>query len=132
MTIKGHSQNTGRKPLMAMTRLGPPRCSKQPFNLPFQPENLMPLQKPETPFEAAESRAFNFITNLLCNTAITEVLKNLEEIRLEGGEIARELRESLDSDGPVKEELTEALKFKIADRQFLIETIMSHPIEENV
>ncbi|NQX98953.1 MAG: hypothetical protein HRT73_13910 [Flavobacteriales bacterium] len=34
-------------------------------------------------------------------------MKNLEEIRLEGGEIARELRESLDSDIPIKKELTE-------------------------
>ena len=94
----------------------------------------MPLEatKSPTPFEAAETRAFNFITNLLCNTAITEVLKNLEEIRLEGGEIARELRESLDSDGPVKKELTESLKCKIADRRFLLETIMSHPIETDV
>ena len=92
----------------------------------------MPLQKPETPFEAAETRAFNFITNLLCNTAFTELLKNLEEIRLEGGEIARELRESIDSDGPVKKELTEALKCKIADRRYLLETIMSHPIETDV
>ena len=93
----------------------------------------MPLQseQTETPFEAAESRAFNFITNLLCTTAITEVLKNLEIIRLEGGEIARELRESLDVGGPVTRELTETLKCKIADRRFLLETIMSHPIEEN-
>ncbi|HIB85352.1 MAG TPA: hypothetical protein EYO59_12370 [Chromatiaceae bacterium] len=89
----------------------------------------MQLEQTETPFEAAESRAFDFITNLLCNTAITEVLKNLEVIRLEGGEIARELRSS---EGNKKEELTESLKCKIADRRFLLETIMSHPIEENV
>lgn len=99
--------------------------------MPFQTEQFEQPEQPETPFEAAESRAFDFIVNLLCNTAVTEVLKNLEIVRLEGGEIARQLRESLDSEGHKKEELTETLKCKIADRKFLLETIMSHPIEEN-
>jgi hypothetical protein len=107
-----------------------------PFNLHFQPENIMPRENNRsfTPLEDAQNGASLFARNLLLSTALTETLKQIDTVRLEGDEIARKLRDSLDSEGSKKEKekLTEALKCKIADCQFLLNTVMSCPTEENV
>jgi len=90
----------------------------------------MPLQTEQslTPFELAENRASTFAINLICNAAITETLKVLDTMNLEGRELLVSFKAS---EGDKKEELKTAISNHIQDFKFLFETVMSHPIEKD-
>lgn len=80
------------------------------------------------PFAESQSNAFKFITNLVVNTAVSETLKVMDDMQLEGKQLLKELRSS---EGNKKEEVKQALKLHIKDSKLLLETIMSNPIEKD-
>ena len=109
---------------------------KSPFNLAFhqsyhfQSESIMSLKTDKsTPLEAANSAASSFAINLLLNTAITETLKTIEKMRLEGQELLGEFKAS---EGPAKEKVKTAISLNIQDRKFLLKAIFTNPIEKDV
>ena len=90
----------------------------------------MPLQTDKlTPLETAQSGALNFATSLLINAAITETLKVVEEMRLEGQQLLKGFKAS---EGPKKEEFKTAISANIQDRKLLLETIFMNPLEKDV
>jgi len=90
----------------------------------------MPLQTDKlTPIEAAKKRASSFAMNLLLNAAITETLKTIEDMRLEGQELLKQFKET---DGVAKEEVKALISGNIQDRKFLLETIFLNAIEKDV
>jgi len=90
----------------------------------------MPLQTDKlTPLESAKSRASKFAMNLLLNAAITETLKTIEDMRLEGQELLKQFKET---DGVAKEEVKALISGNIQDRKFLLETIFLNAIEKDV
>jgi len=90
----------------------------------------MPLQtdKP-TPIEAAHKRASSFAMNLLLNAAISETMKAVEDMRLQGQQLLKGFKES---EGDKKEEFKTAISLNIKDRKFLLETIFINAIEKDV
>ena len=90
----------------------------------------MPLQTDKlTPIEAAKKRASSFAINMLLNAAITETLKTIENMRLEGQELLKQFKET---DGVAKEEVKTLISGNIQDRKFLLETIFLNAIEKDV
>lgn len=80
------------------------------------------------PFAESQTKALNFITSLIVNTAVSETLKVMDDMQLEGKQLLKELRSS---EGNKKEEVKQALKLHIKDSKLLLETIMSNPIEKD-
>ena len=80
------------------------------------------------PFAESQTKALNFITSLIVNTAVSEGLKVMDDMQLEGKQLLKELRSS---EGNKKEEVKQALKLHIKDSKLLLETIMSNPIEKD-
>lgn len=80
------------------------------------------------PFAESQTKALSFITSLIVNTAVTEGLKVMDDMQLEGKQLLKELRSS---EGNKKEEVKQALKLHIKDSKLLLETIMSNPIEKD-
>ncbi len=91
----------------------------------------MPVQtnKSLTPFESTQLRARQFATSLLFNTAFTETLKVLEEMR---GESLQLLKGFKSSEGDKKEQYKTAITNNIQDRKFLLETMFTQPLEKDV
>ena len=81
------------------------------------------------PFAESQTKALNFITSLIVNTAVSETLKVMGDMQLEGKQLLKELRTA---EGIKKEEAKAALKLHIADSKLLLDTIMSNPIEKDV
>ena len=82
-----------------------------------------------TPFEASQLRARQFATSLLFNTAFTETLKVLDEMRLESKELLKGFKSS---EGDKKEQYKTAITNNIQDRKFLLETMFTQPLEKDV
>lgn len=80
------------------------------------------------PFAESQTKALSFITSLIVNTAVSETLKVMDDMQLEGKQLLKELRSS---EGNKKEEVKQALKLHIKDSKLLLETIMSNPIEKD-
>jgi len=90
----------------------------------------MPMQTDKlTPLELAQIRALTFTTNLLFNTALTETMRIMEEVRLEGRELLKGFKES---EGSKKEEFKTLISANIKDRKFMLETIFMNPVEKDV
>ena len=81
------------------------------------------------PFAQSQTKALNFITSLIVNTAVSETLKVMDDMQLEGKQLLKELRTA---EGIKKEEAKVALKLHIADSKLLLDTIMNNPIEKDV
>ena len=90
----------------------------------------MPLQtdKP-TPIEAAHKRASSFAMNLLLNAALSETMKVVEDMRLEGQQLLKQFKST---EGDEKDKVKTAISLNIQDRKFLLETIFLNAIEKDV
>jgi len=86
------------------------------------------INKSLTPLEQAQMRASTFAINLICNAAINETLKVLDNMNLEGRELLASFKAS---EGDKKEEFKTAISNHIQDSKFLFETIFLHPIEKD-
>jgi len=82
-----------------------------------------------TPFEQSQLRAIQFQNSMLYNAALTETLKVLEDMRLQGKELLAKFKAS---EGPKKEEYKQAISLHIQDSKFLLETIFMNPLEKDV
>ena len=82
-----------------------------------------------TPFEQSQLRAIQFQNSMLYNAALTETLKVLEDMRLQGKELIDKFNAS---EGPKKEEYKQAISLHIQDSKFLLETIFMNPLEKDV
>lgn len=90
----------------------------------------MPLQTDKlTPLETAQIGAITFATNMLLNTALSETLKQIENMRLEGRELLKGFKAS---EGLEKEEFKTLISQNIQDRKFLLETVFLNVIEKDV
>ena len=90
----------------------------------------MPVQtdKPIDIF-APLSGPSTFAMNLLLSSALSETMKVVETIRLEGQQLFVDYKAAA---GPAKEELKTAISLNIQDRKFLLATLFLHPLEKNV
>ena len=90
----------------------------------------MPVQTDKsTPLEAAQSGASTFAMNLLLSAALSETLKAIEDMRLEGQQLLGDFKLA---EGPAKEEFKTAISLNIQDRKFLLETVFLNAIEKDV
>ena len=90
----------------------------------------MPIQTDKlTPLEAAQIGVISFATNLLLSAALSETMKLIEEMRLQGRELLGEFKSS---EGPAKEKVKTAISLNIQDRKFLLETVFLNAIEKDV
>ena len=90
----------------------------------------MPLQTDKlTPIEQAQIGAITFATNLLLSTALSETLKMVEEMRLQGRELLKGFKQS---EGSEKDKFKTLISANIQDRKMLFETIFMNPIEKDV
>jgi len=90
----------------------------------------MPIQTDKlTPIESAKNRASKFATNLLLSAALSETLKMVEEMRLQGQQLLKGFKAS---EGSKKEEFKTAISQNIQDRKFLLETVFLNSIEKDV
>ncbi len=90
----------------------------------------MPLQTDKlTPIEQAQIGAISFATNLLLSTALSETLKMVEEMRLQGRELLKGFKQS---EGSEKDKFKTLISANIQDRKMLFETIFMNPIEKDV
>jgi len=90
----------------------------------------MPMQTPKStfPFDL-DNVASSFAMNMLLNAALTETMKVVETMRLEGRQLLSEFKTS---EGPAKEKVKTAISLNIQDRKFLLETIFLNVIEKDV
>ncbi len=90
----------------------------------------MPLQTDKmTPLEAAQIGVITFATNMLLSAALSETLKQVEEMRLQGQQLLKGFKAS---EGPKKEEFKTLISQNIQDRKFLLETVFMNAIEKDV
>ena len=90
----------------------------------------MPLQTDKmTPLEAAQIGVITFATNMLLSAALSETLKQVENMRLEGQQLLKGFKAS---EGPKKEEFKTLISQNIQDRKFLLETGFMNAIEKDV
>ncbi len=90
----------------------------------------MPLQTDKmTPLEAAQIGVITFATNMLLSAALSETLKQVEEMRLQGQQLLKGFKAS---EGPKKEEFKTLISQNIQDRKFLLETVFLNAIEKDV
>ena len=90
----------------------------------------MPIQTDKlTPLEAAQIGVISFATNLLLSAALSETLKAIEDMRLEGQQLLKQFKAS---EGSKKEEVQTAISQNIQDRKFLLETVFLNAIEKDV
>ncbi len=90
----------------------------------------MPLQTDKmTPLEAAQIGVITFATNMLLSAALSETLKQVENMRLEGQQLLKGFKAS---EGPKKEEFKTLISQNIQDRKFLLETVFLNAIEKDV
>ena len=90
----------------------------------------MPLQTDKmTPLEAAQIGVITFATNMLLSVALSETLKQVENMRLEGQQLLKGFKAS---EGPKKEEFKTLISQNIQDRKFLLETVFLNAIEKDV
>ena len=90
----------------------------------------MPMQtdKSTFPFDI-DNAGPSFAMNLLLSAALTETLKMIEEMRLQGRELLGDFKSS---EGPAKEKVKTAISLNIQDRKFLLETVFLNAIEKDV
>ena len=90
----------------------------------------MPMQTPKStfPFDL-NNAAPSFAMNLLLSAALSETMKLIEEMRLQGRELLGEFKSS---EGPAKEKVKTAISLNIQDRKFLLETVFLNVIEKDV
>lgn len=90
----------------------------------------MPVQTDKlTPLEAAQIGVITFATNMLLSAALSETLKQVEEMRLQGQQLLKGFKAS---EGPKKEEFKTLISQNIQDRKFLLETVFLNAIEKDV
>jgi len=90
----------------------------------------MPVQTPKSTFPFADDKAgSSFAINMLLTAALTETMKAIEVMRLEGQELLGEFRAS---EGLAKEKVKAAISLNIQDRKFLLETVFLNVIEKDV
>ena len=90
----------------------------------------MPIQTDKmTPLEAAQIGVITFATNMLLSAALSETLKQVENMRLEGQQLLKGFKAS---EGTKKEEFQTLISQNIQDRKFLLETVFMNPIEKDV
>jgi hypothetical protein len=82
-----------------------------------------------TPLEAAQIGVITFATNMLLSAALSETLKQVENMRLEGQQLLKGFKAS---EGPKKEEFKTLISQNIQDRKFLLETVFLNAIEKDV
>jgi hypothetical protein len=80
------------------------------------------------PFAESQTKALSFIMSLIVNAAVSETLKVMDDMQLEGKQLIKDIKAS---EGNKKEEARQALKLHIQDSKLLLETIMSNPIEKD-
>lgn len=84
----------------------------------------------KTPFETAQYNAMAFGTNLIYNTACSETIKALEEMRVESSALLKEFRNLKTPEQRLANK--QAVKSNVADRKFLLETLFINPLEKDV
>ena len=84
----------------------------------------------KTPFETAQYNAMAFGTNLIYNTACSETIKALEEMRVESSALLKEYKSFLTPEQCLANK--QAVKANVADRKFLLETLFINPLEKDV
>ena len=84
----------------------------------------------KTPFETAQYNAMAFGTNLIYNTACSETIKALEEMRVESSALLKEFRSLKTPEQRLANK--QAVKANVADRKFLLETLFINPLEKDV
>ena len=90
----------------------------------------MPVQTDKlTPLEAAQIGVITFATNMLLSAALSETLKQVENMRLQGQQLLKGFKAS---EGPKKEEFKTLISQNIQDRKFLLETVFLNAIEKDV
>lgn len=90
----------------------------------------MPIQTDKmTPLEAAQIGVITFATNMLLSAALSETLKQVENMRLEGQQLLKGFKAS---EGTKKEEFQTLISQNIQDRKFLLETVFMNVIEKDV
>ena len=90
----------------------------------------MPLQTDKmTPLEQAQNGVLTFATNMLLSVALSETLKTVENMRLEGQQLLKAFKAS---EGLEKDKFKTAISQNIQDRKFLLETVFLNAIEKDV
>ena len=84
----------------------------------------------KTPFETAQYNAMAFGTNLIYNTACSETIKALEEMRVESSTLLKEFKNIKTPEQRVAHK--QAVKSNVADRKFLLQTLFTNPLEKDV
>ena len=84
----------------------------------------------KTPFETAQYNAMAFGSNLIFNAACSETIKVLDDMRVESFNLLKAMKAS---ETPEKRLVNkEAIKLNIQDRKFLLQTLFTNPLENDV
>ena len=90
----------------------------------------MPVQTDKlTPLEQAQMGAITFATNLLLSAALSETLKMVEDMRLQGRELLKGFKAT---EGPEKDKFQTLISENIQGRKFLFEAVFKNPLEKDV
>ena len=84
----------------------------------------------KTPFETAQYNAMAFGSNLIFNAACSETIKALEDMRVESSVLLKEFKNIKTPEQRVANK--QAVKSNVAERKFLLEMLITNPLEKDV